>query len=406
MHESSEMDPIRLAVVFATDFDQVSPGGTTSGLRVLARHLSDRFRLALAGAGEDGNFQPMQRHLEGREITVIPVVPSRWRPAWLPLNILFVARLFRARHVVLSNADIVNPRRMESAIPFVLRKTKPIILTIHSSSKYHPMVRHGLFRLALVRAVYRLAERFVLSRVDRVLLICEEDYAYYVSRYPWLRAKFTVIQNSVDLSFFSPIERSSARKLYDLNTSDLVVAYCGRLSGEKRLGILLEAFAEVVRRRPSAHLLIGGDGPEMASLREKATSLGLSNVRFLGMLSRNNVRELLSCADVFVLPSSYEGLPNAVLEALACGVPVVAADVGGVREILSGELEPFVLKRLDPRSLAEKILEAAQRGPEIGPLCIKRAQDFDATRIVPKLEAMYLDVLRSATSGDGSGHRH
>lgn len=394
------MEAIRVAVVYATDLERVSPGGITSSLRALACHLSDRFRLVLVGVGETGDFQPVLRYVEGREVTLVPVVPSRWRPAWLPLNILFVAQLFRARHRVLKMADIVNPLRMESAIPFVIRKTKPVILTIHGASKYNQLVRNGLLRWGLVRAVYDLAERFVLSRVDKVLLVSEEGYRYYVSRYPWLRAKSTVIPNSVDLALFSPIDRSTARSLRGLSPSDFVIVYCGRLSGEKRLGLLLDAFTELAQEHPSALLLIAGDGPEKDRLRERAGVLGLSNVRFLGMLSRNDVRTLLSCADVSVLPSSFEGFPIAVLEALSCGVPIVAADVGGVREILTGELERLILKRTDPRAIKEKILEAGRIAQEIGPLCIKRAQDFDATTVVPRLGSVYLDVMASAVLGE------
>lgn len=393
------MEDIRLAVVYATDFERISPGGIASGLRVLARYLDNRFRLVFVGAGERGDFQPVQRYFEGRMITGISVVPSRWRPAWLPLNILFVAQLFRAKQEILRSADVVNPRRMESAIPFLIWKTKPVILTIHGASDHHRAVKNGLLRWGLVRTIYDLAERFVLSRVDRVLLVSEAGYRYYAGRYPQLSAKFAVVPNAVDLSFFTPVDRSEARSNYDLGASDLVVVYCGRLSVEKGLGVLLEAFAQMVREQPSAHLLIAGDGPELEPLRNMVNVLGLSHVRFLGMVSQYHVREILSCANVFVLPSSFEGFPNAVLEALSCGVPVVAADVGGVREILTGELKRFILGRIDPRSIKEKILEAARAGPEIAPVCIARAHDFDARKVVPELERVYMDVVKSAAHG-------
>ncbi len=403
---SAHADPIRIAIVYATDLERTSLGGIASGLRELVGHLDERFRLTLVGVGEGGGGEEVHKRIDGRDLTIIPVLPSSYRPGLLPLNIIFTARLFRFKARVLQQADLVHPRRMESAIPFIIGKRKPVILTVHGASKFLVLVQTGLLRWRLVQKIYDLVEGFVLSRVDKVIFVSNEGFEYYCERYPRLRNKFLVIPNSIDVSSFSPIDRSLARSMHGVSASDLVVVYVGRLSREKRVELLLEAFARVVRERPVARLLIAGEGPEREPLCQRVASLGLSNVRFLGMLTRDGVRALLSCADVFVLPSLFEGFPNAVLEALSCGVPVVAADVGGVREILTGGLERYILKSVDPETIKARILDAADRREETATLCVARAKQFDTKSVLTKLESVYLSFMETSFVGRGDAYRY
>jgi glycosyltransferase involved in cell wall biosynthesis len=84
-----------------------------------------------------------------------------------------------------------------------------------------------------------------------------------------------------------------------------------------------------------------------------------------------------------------------VLEALSCGVPVVATDVGGIRDILVGELGHFILESVDAQAVKERILEAASRREEIKALCIARAGEFDSQKIFASLEDLYLSLTRT-----------
>lgn len=387
--------PISLALVFATDFAEVSPGGIATAVRVLVRHLGDRFRPVLVGVGDPVDFRPVRDILEDREVMRVAVVSRQRHPRWLPLNVLFTLRLLTGRERIYENADLIAAHRMESAIPFVLRKRKPVILTIHGSSGHHQLLKTGLLSSRLVRAIYDLFERYVLKRVDNVVLVSEAGLSYYIGRYPWLREKAFVVPNGVDLDTFSPIDQRRARLQCGLNESGVVVAYCGRLSEEKRLGVLFHAFELIAQADPLATLVIAGDGPERLRLERMATRFGISRVRFLGLLDRTKIPVVLSAADVFVLPSRFEGFPVAVLEALACGVPVVAADVGGIRDILTGALERFIVTDLTPQAIRDRILEAAAARAMIASACMERARHFDAAQVTARLEALYIETITS-----------
>jgi glycosyltransferase involved in cell wall biosynthesis len=127
------------------------------------------------------------------------------------------------------------------------------------------------------------------------------------------------------------------------------VVYAGRLVPQKSLDVALEA----VRQTDGISLVVAGDGPERARLESRRRELGLDGrARFLGSQSRRRVFELLHAADVAVLSSSWENFPHMALEALAVGTPVVATDVGGVREILRDGWNGLLVPAGDAGALA------------------------------------------------------
>jgi len=115
-----------------------------------------------------------------------------------------------------------------------------------------------------------------------------------------------------------------------------VVITVARLAPLKNLNLLLEAIALVRERVPDVQLLVVGDGPESVSLRRHASSIGIADrVTFAGYVSQRDTPSWYRTADVFALSSDFDNSPNAVLEAMACALPVVTTDVGGVREFVA-----------------------------------------------------------------------
>lgn len=125
----------------------------------------------------------------------------------------------------------------------------------------------------------------------------------------------------------------------------LTVTFVGRIEKEKGLNEALEAFLRVRQTHPKTQLLLAGQGSGETSLRKKVEALGLTrDVHFLGWLSRDEVHDLLARTDVFIMPSHSEGMPNALLEAMAHGVAVIATPVGAVEDLVehakTGRLVP------------------------------------------------------------------
>ena len=141
------------------------------------------------------------------------------------------------------------------------------------------------------------------------------------------------IPNGVDLARFAPLpldQKTTQRKLLNL-PDGLLVVFSGRLDPEKRVEILIELWPTILERHPEASLLILGTGSDETKLRKLAGA----NVIFGGNVE--DVGPYLASSDIFVLPSSTEGLSNSLLEAMACGLPVIATSVGGATDLISSD---------------------------------------------------------------------
>jgi glycosyltransferase involved in cell wall biosynthesis len=160
----------------------------------------------------------------------------------------------------------------------------------------------------------------------------------------------TVVGNGVDIGVFHPVDRAGARLRYRLPEHARVLVTVGGLVERKGFHRVIACLPELLARHPDLHyLVVGGpcrEGDMGPALRQQAESLGVAErVHFLGALPPAELKWPLSAADVFVLSTRNEGWANVILEAMACGLPVVASDVGGNREVVAddrlGHIVPF-----------------------------------------------------------------
>ncbi len=177
----------------------------------------------------------------------------------------------------------------------------------------------------------------------------------------------TVIHNAVDSSLFFPGDRIAARRALGLPTEAPIVISVGHLISRKRHHVLIDAFANVLRRTPDARLLIVG-GPSFESdypgrLHKQVSTLGLDDaVTFLGNLDADRVGEYLRAANLFALGTQREGCCNAVLEALACGLPVVTTPVGDNAHFVADGENGFIVDVDDRRGMAKAIVSGLAHG--------------------------------------------
>ena len=207
-------------------------------------------------------------------------------------------------------------------------------------------------------AVERLAHRLATHVTAVSEAAADSAVALGVSR-----ARVTVIPNGVDAARFAdgaPAER--ARLELGADGSPLVGSV-GCLAARKDYGTLLEALARLAGRGTAFRAALVGDGVERAALEARAEALGLTpRVRFLG--ERADVERLLPGMDLFVLSSREEGIPNALLEAMAAARPCVATAVGGTPEVLRDGETGWLVPPGDPAALAEALAEALARPEE------------------------------------------
>jgi glycosyltransferase involved in cell wall biosynthesis len=194
----------------------------------------------------------------------------------------------------------------------------------------------------------------------------------------------------------NPAVRTRVRTQLGFATDQVVVGTVGRLVAAKAYEHLLEAFARIRARIPDACLLVVGDGPQRQELEVRADALGLGQaVKFLGL--RDDVRELLAALDVFVLSSIREGLPVALLEAMAAGLAIVVTDVGGMPEVVEDEISGLVVPAGDPGALAtavQRLLSDRDAAAGLGAAAHARArQDYSIDAVARRIEAIYIQCL-------------
>jgi lipopolysaccharide exporter len=348
---------------------------------------------------------PRQRH-EGS----IQVLHPRWlyppRGGWMNAWFLFARllplalRLRARRRFDVIDAHFAHP---EGIAAVLLGRTLglPVVVTIRGSElryRHQPSKRWWM--------------SWALRRADRVIAVSDGLRALAIDLGVDPRRVRTV-PNGIDTGTFARRDRRRCRARHGLPLDAPTVLSAGdlaELKGHHRVIAAVEALNE---RGLGARLLIAGgvgrSGRYADTLREQVGSAGLTGrVVFLGEVTQPTLAELMCAADVFCLASSSEGWPNVVNEALACGTPVVATDVGAVRQMIDSDRAGFVVPVHDDRALAEALSEALTRDWDheaISAWGRSRSWDQVAGEVVEEMRAVVTDRRASPQAADASPAR-
>lgn len=291
------------------------------------------------------HYRPMPARLEiqsGVEV-IFPrflAIPGLFRgldSLFMALGSYFTLRRLKARGHNLIDAHFAYPDG-HAAIKLGRWLHLPVTVTLRGTEM--PQSRNPALSPKL-REVFRDADKVItvsdsLRRLALSLGLSEE--------------RGQVVGNGVDADRFAPVPRQESRARYNLPADAQVLITVGGLVERKGFHRVIACLPELLKTHPDLHyLVVGGPCPEgdmTQALKDQAADLGLGNrVHFLGPISPDDLKWPLSAADVFVLSTRNEGWANVILEAMACGVPVVASDVGGNLEVVCrpdlGEIVPF-----------------------------------------------------------------
>ncbi len=209
-------------------------------------------------------------------------------------------------------------------------------------------------------AISRRLTRPVLRAAQRILVVSEDLGRVAVDTYDADPAKIRAIPNGCDARIFHPRDRADMRARLDIAADAELVTYVGRLVPEKGLRELLDATRALAAPRPRLRVALVGDGPMRAELEAAITADPALRVQLAGAQGPEQVAEWMAASDLVTLPSYSEGHPNVLVEALACGRPVVATPVGGIPEVVDTTTGVLVPAR-DPVALAEGLSSALAR---------------------------------------------
>ena len=236
-----------------------------------------------------------------------------------------------------------------------------------------------------------VVERLTAGRDDATVCVSEAVARHATSRLGVSPGAVRVIPNGIDLARYAKRpDPEEARRALGLPLSAKVVGAVGRLSAQKGLPVLIEAFAGL---EPDAVLALAGAGEDEAALRALASKRGLGDrVRFLGF--QEDVPRVLAALDVFCMPSLWEGFGLSLVEALAAGKPCVASDVDSLPEVMGDA--GLLVAPADPTALREALehlLTDREAAADLGSRGPDQAAAFEVGRMVSAYEALYDELL-------------
>jgi len=257
---------------------------------------------------------------------------------------------------------------------------------------------------------YREAgERQVLHLADRIVAATPAELAQLQWLYQAETRKIEVIPPGVDLSHFYPIPRDEARAYIGVPPCDQMLLFVGRVETLKGIDALIEALALMRQNGEQVCLaVIGGDpdlspealSDEMTRLQAMREQYGLQeSVAFLGRKSQDTLPYYYSAAEAVVVPSHYESFGMVALEAMACGTPVVASQVGGLAFLVQDGITGFTVPVDEPGTLAARLTELVQNPglrEQMGHQAAVFAREYDWEKITERMIKLYKEVLLEA----------
>jgi len=174
--------------------------------------------------------------------------------------------------------------------------------------------------------------------------------------------KIKVIYNGIDADIFKLLDKTDARKELGIDISKKVILFVGNLKPVKGLTYLIKGFAGIANSSQNVVLILIGEGELRKELEDEIKKHGIENcVQILGTRSHKEIPKWMNACDLLCLPSLNEGVPNVILEALACGIPVVTSNVGGIPEIIISTNYGIMVNPKDADRLQKALIECLER---------------------------------------------
>jgi len=270
------------------------------------------------------------------------------------------------------------------AVRYCVNQRKPLVLSVRG------VIAERQHLINLIQKIYLFTLASYIFKKATVVHCLTMSDALEVMKLGCPAEKIKIVPNPVDVEIFTPRP--------ELEEDNLVV-WVGRFVPEKGLDTLINVAREVIRYNKNIRFMLVGDGPLIRRVKYLIQKFNLeNNISLTGALPRHNVSEILARAVVFVFPSLKEGLPKALLEAMASGKAIVASDIPGVNEIVTNGKNGILIKPKDYLSFAKAILyliEDRELRKKLGTAARNYVlKNHSPNKILRKLENIYLNLLR------------
>ena len=388
----------RIAIFYPCDPVGFVPSGIDAFIRGILKWAPADLEYTLYGATTDVVSRPLGReiripglHRESRFVPLVSVDPAA-RRSRIPLTVRYIWALGRyRRRNSLAAFDILDFHRPEPIALFwndlrpknlVLHQDMSVIRGASSDIKW----RHMPW-------LYERIEARLFRRVEQVFCVRQSAVDRYRARFADGKIRFDFIPTWVDSDAFAgapgtrEVLRERIRMDLGVPATTRLLVFVGRLDRQKDPLLLVDAFQAACVNEPDLHLVVIGDGALREPAEQRARAGGISErVSFLGVQPPSKIAGLLQASDLFLLTSAYEGMPIAVLEALAAGLPVVSTDVGEIRLVLEDGVNGAISRARAPEAIAEAIVSALSKiGTMRGSPCTDSVRRFGPEAVLGRI---------------------
>ncbi len=332
----------------------------------------------------NSSFKTVVEGIDVFNVSFFPLYPFH-----LSIHGLFMNRLFKNLEPFF---DLVH---IHSPLPPLIKTNLPVITTVHTSmrtdSRYHEV-------FDFYSLLERLQSSYIYPSIESKLFdisnsITAVSYSVVdeLKEYGLESEKIAVIGNGVNEKIFTPTSKAINGEKY--------VLYTGILRARKGLFDLVECAKLVSKVKSDVHFVVCGKGPFLRKLEKEVREQKMQrHIALLGFVKRDELIKLYQNATLHVVPSHYEGLPTVLLEAMSCGLPVVATDVCGNKEVITNGVNGFLVPPKSPSTMAEVILTLLENDnirERVGKAARKTIEEkYTWDKITDNVLASYSQVLR------------
>ncbi len=387
-------------------------GGMNVYVRDLTRYLGSMgIRVDVFTRSQDEHVPHVLHDLGyGNRVVHIPAGPEAPLPkqelmTYLPEFVEGILEFARNKNITY---DLIHSHYWLSGIAAKELKAIWNIPVIHMFHTLGAMKQRVARQPDEVEGEYRIkGEKEVIQTADRIVAATLAELAQLQWLYQADVSKIVVIPPGVDLSRFYPIPPDEAKEFIGVRPCEQVVLYVGRIEPLKGIDVLIEAIAIMRQKGVRVCLSVIGGEPlsepgllnhEMARLQALREQYGLQDmVAFLGKRGQDTLPYYYSAAEAVVVPSHYESFGMVALEAMACGTPVVASQVGGLAFLVQNGVTGFTVPVDDPQALADRLIEITQDPSlrkRMGEAAAEFARNYSWEKIAAQILKLYEETIR------------
>jgi glycosyltransferase involved in cell wall biosynthesis len=401
------MNPPSTTVLIVAPVDPLSPriGGIQTYVNGFAKFAPADLGVELVGVtSAAGSSLPVGRWssvpIGDTSMRILPVMSVGDRQARhrVPLTLRFVGAALRRRAAISTEGRVLQFHRPATLLPF-LRSHSPKVQVIH-----HDLAQissaNGENRWSSVPAAFDWIEELTAQRVDGVVAVNESTADAFRQRHPASASSIYFIPNWFDDTIFSAMSgsgralaRQALRNEIRGETGSPVVLFAGRLEPTKNPLLALAAFQLLLERQPHAHLVVAGTGTlRDALLQEAAERRIAARVHLLGRRAPQDLAALMNGADALLVSSSSETGPTIMLEALACGLPLVGVPVGRIPRVISSGQSGWVASESSAPKLADGLAWAVGAGEQVRMKSVAAAAPYAARTVLEPLYSLHQEL--------------